>query len=78
MQVNIATARAHLSELIKAANAGEKVILLRRNQPVAEINPILSDSPLPMPDMALVRKKVGGDNNISAVEILRNDIREFC
>lgn len=37
MMVNIADAKAKLSELIEAASRGEQVIICNRNQPVAEL-----------------------------------------
>ncbi len=48
--VNIADAKARLTEYIKRVEAGETVILARRNQPVAELRPISRklDSPRPM------------------------------
>jgi prevent-host-death family protein len=38
--VNIADAKAKLSELIDAAARGEQVIICNRNEPVAELRPI--------------------------------------
>ena len=48
--VNIADAKARLTEYIKRVEAGETVILARRNRPVAELRPIPKklDSPRPM------------------------------
>lgn len=40
IQVNIAKAKGILSDLVARAEAGEKVILARNGQPVAEINPV--------------------------------------
>jgi prevent-host-death family protein len=37
MKVNIFEAKARLSELIEAAEAGERVTICRRNRPVAEL-----------------------------------------
>ncbi len=39
-QVNIHTAKAHLSELIKKALLGEEVIIARDNKPIVKIVPI--------------------------------------
>jgi prevent-host-death family protein len=38
--VNIAEAKARLSELLDAAAHGERVVICKRNQPVAEIRPV--------------------------------------
>ena len=38
--VNIAEAKAQLSELLDAATAGERVVICKRNEPVAEIRPV--------------------------------------
>ena len=38
--VNIAEAKAHLSELIERAEAGETVEIMRRGKPVAKLGPI--------------------------------------
>lgn len=40
MQVNILEAKNRLSELVKAAEAGEEVVLARRGAPVARIVPL--------------------------------------
>ena len=40
IQVNMAKAKGILSELVSRAEAGEKVVLARNGQPVAEINPV--------------------------------------
>ena len=39
-KVNIADAKAHLSEYLKLVERGETVVLARRNQPIAEIKPV--------------------------------------
>jgi prevent-host-death family protein len=38
--VNLAEAKAHLSELVSKAEAGEETIITRRGQPVAKLAPI--------------------------------------
>jgi len=40
--VNLAEAKAHLSELVERAAAGEPVCILRRGKPVAKITAIAS------------------------------------
>lgn len=37
-QVNIAEAKAHLTELIEAALRGEEVIIARRNEPLVRLS----------------------------------------
>ena len=39
-KVNIADAKAHLSEYLKLVERGETIVLARRNQPIAEIKPV--------------------------------------
>ena len=41
VQVNIARAKATLSELVARAEAGEEVVLMRNGKPVATIQPTL-------------------------------------
>ena len=38
--VNLADAKARLSELVEAAAAGDPVLIIRRGKPVAQIGPI--------------------------------------
>jgi antitoxin (DNA-binding transcriptional repressor) of toxin-antitoxin stability system len=40
MMVNIADAKAKLSELVEAASRGETVIICNRNEPVAELRAV--------------------------------------
>jgi prevent-host-death family protein len=40
LSVNIADAKAHLSEYLAAVENGETVVVCRRNVPVAEIRPV--------------------------------------
>ncbi len=48
-KVNIADAKAHFSEYLRRVEAGETIVLARRNQPVAEIRPIPGVDPRPRP-----------------------------
>lgn len=43
--VNIHEAKAHLSELLAKVEAGEKVVIARRNKPLAELVPIKAQAP---------------------------------
>lgn len=38
--VNLADAKAHLSELVSKAEGGEETVIMRRGQPVAKLVPI--------------------------------------
>ena len=38
--VNIAEAKAKLSELVDAASQGEQVVICNRNRPIAELRPL--------------------------------------
>lgn len=40
IEVNIANAKAHLSEYIQRVENGETIVLTRRNRPVAELRPL--------------------------------------
>ncbi|PKM03280.1 MAG: hypothetical protein CVV16_09415 [Gammaproteobacteria bacterium HGW-Gammaproteobacteria-6] len=39
-QVNIHEAKAHLAKLLAAVEAGETVVIARRNKPIAKLVPI--------------------------------------
>lgn len=47
--INIAEAKAHLSEVLHRVENGETIIVSRRNQPVAEIRPVRSSVRTPRP-----------------------------
>lgn len=47
MQVTISEAKAHLAELLKAAEDGETVIVTRHGKPVARIEGIREPATLP-------------------------------
>ncbi len=49
IKVNIAEAKLHLSKYVKRVEAGQTVVLARRNQPVAEIRPLGKASRTPRP-----------------------------
>ncbi len=38
--INLAEAKAHLSELVNKAQSGEETVIMRRGQPVAKLVPI--------------------------------------
>ena len=47
--VNIAEAKAHLSQYLKRVERGETILLARRNRPVAELRPLSGRAGLPRP-----------------------------
>jgi prevent-host-death family protein len=55
---NLHEAKAHLSELLNRVEAGETVIICRRNKPVAELKPVPA-SPLTEPRPIGLAKGVG-------------------
>ncbi len=40
--VNLAEAKAHLSELVSKAQSGEEIVIMRRGRPVAMLVPVAS------------------------------------
>jgi prevent-host-death family protein len=75
MNVSIAKARAHLSELVNAAMAGETVVLTRRHRPVAQIKAVVPPEQPEMPEMTAFRCRLGPASDVSAVEISRREER---
>jgi prevent-host-death family protein len=54
--VNLAQAKAHLSELLDKVQAGEEVVITRRGHPVAHILPALRPrKPLPLQELTAFR-----------------------
>lgn len=49
LTVNIADAKAHLSEYLERVEAGETVVICRRNVPVAELRPPKDRARAPRP-----------------------------
>jgi prevent-host-death family protein len=49
MLVNIFEAKAKLSDLLDRAAAGEQILICKRNQPVAELRPIVAPRQAPRP-----------------------------
>lgn len=47
MKLNIHEAKTHLSKYLAKLKAGERILLCRRNQPVAEITPLPEASARP-------------------------------
>ncbi len=42
MQISVSHAKAHLTELVRLAEDGEKIVLTRHGQPVARLAPIVA------------------------------------
>jgi prevent-host-death family protein len=47
MQVTVSEAKAHFAELLKAAEAGETVVVTRHGKPIARIEGMEEHAPLP-------------------------------
>ncbi len=75
--VSVAEAKAHLSEIIAAAEAGEDVVITRRGEPVATL------SPLPRPkrkiDLDWLREMTAGmsvgEDSMTVIRQMRDDYR---
>jgi prevent-host-death family protein len=69
--VNLAQAKAHLSELLDKVEAGEEVIITRRGHPVAHIRPAVRQrKPLRLAELATFRASMPRLRRPSA-ELLR-------
>ena len=49
IKLNIHEAKTHLSKYLPKLEAGERILLCRRNQPIAEITPLPKTSTRPRP-----------------------------
>lgn len=75
--VSVAEAKAHLSQLIAAVEAGDEVVITRRGEPVATL------SPLPRPkrkvDLAWLREMTAGmpmgEDSMTVIRQMRDDYR---
>jgi prevent-host-death family protein len=57
--VNLARAKAHLSELLDKVEAGEEVVITRRGKPVAHIRrAVPAKKPLPVAELAAFRARM--------------------
>jgi prevent-host-death family protein len=69
--VNLAVAKAHLSELINRVEAGEEVVITRHGHPVARVVPAMPvKQPVPLQRLAELRKQLPARKGSSA-EALR-------
>lgn len=57
--VNVFEAKTHLSDLLDRAAAGERILICKRNQPVAELRPVVATRTTPRP--------IGGAKGLVAV-----------
>ena len=68
-RVNLADAKAHLSELVEQAAAGNPVCIMRRGKPIAQI--IAADVPRKRIDVAALRVMT------DAMPVQRKSARDF-
>jgi prevent-host-death family protein len=71
LTINLAHAKAHLSELLDKVEAGEEVVITRHGKPVAHIRPVVPPKkPLPLDELAAFRARMPPQPGSSA-ELLR-------
>jgi prevent-host-death family protein len=56
MQVTISEAKAHLAELLKAAEAGETIVLTRHGKPVARL--VGMEDPVSLPRIGALKDQI--------------------
>ena len=70
--VNLATAKAQLSELVGCAENGEEVVITRHGRPVARMLPAMPvKQPVPLERLAALRKRLPPWEGGSSVKTLR-------
>ena len=74
--INLAEAKAHLSELVERAAAGERIIITRRGKPVATLVAVEEEKPLRSIDIEELRKLVAGQKPVEKPLTMR-EIREM-
>lgn len=68
--VNLAVAKAHLSDLINRVESGEEVVITRHGRPVARMVPATPlKQPVPLERLAALRKSLPPRKGSSAVEL---------
>ena len=79
-RVGIAELKAHLSEYVARAKAGERIVVCDRQTPVAELRPTQERAPLPItqptrswPEVAATLKPVRTLLPVDVVAMLRED-----
>lgn len=75
--VTLANAKAHLSELVERARAGERVVITRRGKPVLELRrPTMPRKPIDVAELkALTDRMPARPRGRSTVERMRADAR---
>ncbi len=74
--VNLATAKAQLSELINKVEAGEEVVITRHGRPVARVVPASqAKQPVPLKRLAELRKSLPPWEGRNSAKLLR-ELRE--
>jgi prevent-host-death family protein len=76
VQVTVAEAKARLSSLLDAVEAGEAVVITRRGKPIAELVPRCSVRDL-LPQLAALREALPEQqaNGVETMRALRDDSR---
>ncbi len=76
VQVTVAEAKAQLSSLLDAVEAGEAVVITRRGKPIAELVPRCSVRDL-LPQLAALREALPEQqaSGVDTVRALRDDSR---
>ncbi|MCR4304251.1 MAG: type II toxin-antitoxin system prevent-host-death family antitoxin [Gallionella sp.] len=70
--VNLATAKAQLSELIGRAEGGEEIVITRHGRPVARVIPATPvKQPVPLERLAELRKRLPPWEGKSSAKLLR-------
>ena len=65
--VNLAVAKAHLSELINKVESGEEVVITRHGRPVARVVPVAAAvQQVPLQRLAALRKQLPAVSKSSA------------
>jgi antitoxin (DNA-binding transcriptional repressor) of toxin-antitoxin stability system len=54
-KLNVHEAKTHLSEYLTRIEAGETIVLCRRNVPIAEIRPLTRAEPPPRPEIGFAK-----------------------
>lgn len=78
LTVNLAHAKAHLSELLDKVEAGEEVVITRHGEPVAHIRPAVPPKkPLPLEKLAAFRARMPpwGESSAKLLREMRDDER---
>lgn len=75
--VNLAVAKAHLSELISRVESGEEIVITRHGRPVARVVPAIPvKQPVPLERLAELRKRLPpweGGSSAKALRELRDE-----